>query len=609
MIPRKHAACLALLFIAFAGGETLSAALSPAKTPHSVKPATTREPLKRSSAIDDSLALPSAKDLTLRSDGVHKADALAHFVQGVDYEENGEMDKALEAYRQVLNVDPGEVELAVRVAALLVREDEYPDAIDVLKDAVKARPNAPEPYLSLSFIYAKYLRKIDQAIAFANKAIALDPQSIEGYQRLFEIEIASADEKRALATLDRAAKIPAASPSFWIRLGRLYSSIFLKPDAHPSPEQTARLNEIYKTAAMKGQDDTAVLKEAGDYFASTEQIKDALPLYLRVLELKPDDANVREKLATAFVLTNQRSRAIETLDTIIKEHPEKYQPYELLAQLHDDEARSLARANQLETANAEFKKAAANYEQSLLINPNHPTTYLRLAELFLAPLKQGDRAVALLKEARRRYPDAPEFAYYLAIALRESNNPKEAVITFEEALNEAQNTNAELLTARFYLDYGAAAEQAGLYDKAAELFRKAIAMDPANAAEPYNYLGYMWAEQNIHLEEAEDAIKRALQLDPGNGAYLDSMAWVEYRQGKFEQALENLKRAVQNLPREDPVVFDHLGDTYSKLNRMSQAIEAWQKAHTLDPSNKALAAKIDSHKTKVSKTQPVGAKP
>jgi tetratricopeptide (TPR) repeat protein len=609
MIPRRHSACLALLLIAFAGVQTTSAALSPSKALRSGKVTTTRETLKRSGAMDDSLALPLAKDLTLRSDGVHKADALAHFVQGVDYEENGEMDKALEAYRQVLNVDPGEVELAIRVAALLVREDEYPDAIDVLKDAVKARPNAPEPYLSLSFIYAKYLRKIDQAIAFANKAIALDPQSIDGYERLFEIEIASGDEKRALAALDRAAKVPSATPSFWIRLGRLYSSIFLKPDAHPSPEQTARLNEIYKTAAMKGQDDTAVLKEAGDYFASTEQIKEALPLYLRVLELKPDDANVREKLATAFVLTNQRSRAVETLDTIIKEHPEKYQPYELLAQLHDDEARSLARTNQLEAANAEFKKAAANYEQSLLINPNHPTTYLRLAELFLAPLKQGDRAVALLKEARRLYPDAPEFAYYLAIALRESNKAKEAIITFEEALNEAQNTNAELLTARFYLDYGAAAEQAGLYDKAAELFRKAIAMDPANAAEPYNYLGYMWAEQNTHLEEAEDAIKRALQLDPGNGAYLDSMAWVQYRQGKFEQALENVNRAVQNLAREDPVVFDHLGDIYLKLNRTPQAIEAWQKARTLDPSNKEVAAKIDKHKTRVSKTEPVGAKP
>src|SRR5437764_15285236 len=195
------------------------------------------------------------------------------------------------------------------------------------------------------------------------------------------------------------------------------------------------------------------------------------------------------------------------------------------------------------------------------------------------------------------------------MALRESNNPKEAVITFAEALNEAQNTNAELLTARFHLDYGAAAEQAGLYDKAAELFRKAIAMDPANAAEPYNYLGYMWAEQNTHLEEAEDAIKRALQLDPENGAYLDSMAWVEYRQGKYDQALENLKRAIQNLPREDAVVFEHLGDVYLKLNRVSQALESWQKAKTLDPSNKDLAAKHEGRKTRVSKTNPTGAKP
>src|ERR1041384_1018931 len=62
--------------------------------------------------------------------------------------------------------------------------------------------------------------------------------------------------------------------------------------------------------------------------------------------------------------------------------------------------------------------------QSLLINPNHATTYLRLAELLLVPLKEGEHAVSILTEARRRYPDAPEFAYYLAIALRESKQAK-----------------------------------------------------------------------------------------------------------------------------------------------------------------------------------------
>ena len=606
MVTRKLAVYLALLLLVCGIGKISPAPVPPKK---SQKTTAAHPTPKRNDLIDDSLALPPARDLNLSIEGGHKAEALAHFAEGIDFEEDGEMEKALEAYRQVLNVDPGQVELAVRVAALLTRDDDYPSAIDVLKDAVKVHPKAPEPYLELSFIYAKYLKKGDQAIEFANKAIALDPQKIDGYQRLFEIYLTAGDEKRALETLDRAAKMPNDDPTFWARLGRLYGSVILKPDAKPNPEQTARLNDVFEKAAAKGQDNAAVLKEVGDYFASTQQIKEALPFYLRVLELQPDDANVREKLATGFVLTNQRARAVETLEAIIQEHPEKYQSYELLAQLHDDEGRALVRANQTDPANAEFKKAAQNYEQSLLINPNHAGTYLRLAELLLVPLKQSERAVSVLIEGRRRYPDAPEFAYYLAIALRESKKAKDAVIMFEEALNEAQNAEADFLKPRFYVEYGAAAQEAGLYDKAAELFHKAIAMDPANAAEPYNYLGYMWAEQNSHLDEAEDAIKRALQLDPENGAYLDSMAWVEYRQGKYDQALENLKRAIENLPREDAVVFEHLGDVYLKLNRVSQALESWQKAKTLDPSNKDLAAKIEGQKTRVSKTNPTGAKP
>jgi len=606
MIVRKQEAYLALLLLVCGIGKISSARTLSTR---SQKATAAHAAPKRADVIDDSLTLPPARDLNLSIEGEHKAEALAHFVEGIDFEENGEMEKALEAYRQVLNVDPGQTELAVRVAALLTRDDDYPSAIDVLKDAVKVHPKAPEPYLELAFIYAKYLKKVDQAIEFANKAIGLDPLRIDGYQRLFEIHLTAGDEKRAIETLDRAAKLPSDDPIFWARLGRLYGSVILKPDAKPVPEQIARLNDVFKKAAAKGQNDAAVLKEVGDYFASTQQIKEALPFYLRVLELQPDDANVREKLATGFVLTNQRARAVETLEAIIQEHPEKYQPYELLAQLHDDEARALLRDNQTDPANAEFKKAAQNYEQSLLINPNHAATYLRLAELLLAPLKQSERAVSILTEGRRRYPEAPEFAYYLAIALRESKKAKEAVVMFEEALNEAQNAQADFLKPRFYVEYGAAAEEASLYDKAAELFHKAIAMDPANAAEPYNYLGYMWAEQNSHLDEAEDAIKRALQLDPDNGAYLDSMAWVQYRQGKYDQALENLKRAVENLPREDAVVFEHLGDVYSKLNRVSQALESWQKAKTLDPSNKNLAAKIDAQKTRVSKTNPTGAKP
>jgi tetratricopeptide (TPR) repeat protein len=557
--------------------------------------------LKKSDRQDDSLNLRPAKDLMLRAEGLRKADALAHFVEGTSFEEGGEIDKALEAYRKVLNVDPGQSELAARVAALLTRQDDFPQAIDILKDAIKASPQAPEPYLQLAFIYAKYLKKTDQAVEFANRAITLDPTNIEAYQRLFEIELTAGDENKALQSLDRAAKVRSTDPAFWTRLGKLYSSLIFKPDAEPKAEEVKRLNEMFKKAVEYAADDAAVLKEVADYYASSEQIKEAIPLYLRVLELQPDDANAREKLATGFVLTNQRAKAVEMLEEIIGQHPEKYQPYDLLAQVFDDQARALQRENKGAEAKASFAKAAANYEQSLLINPGRAITYVRLAELLLGPVKDAERAVKLLNDARRHFPDAPEMAYYLAVALREAKHLQQAVATFEEALHETELEGGEIATARFYFDYGATAEQAGLYEKAADLFKKSIAIDPANAAEAYNYLGYMWAEHDMHLEEAADMIKRALQLDPNNGAYLDSLGWLEFREGKLDQALADLLRATQNMPHDDAIVFEHLGDTYLKLNRVPQALEAWQKAITLDPQNKKVAEKIDHAKTKMSK--------
>ncbi|HEY3660532.1 MAG TPA: tetratricopeptide repeat protein [Candidatus Udaeobacter sp.] len=559
---------------------------------------------------DDSIASKAASDLALRPQGAHKADALARFVEGMAFEENGEMESALEAYRKVLNVDPGQSELASRVAGLLIQQDDFPQAIDVLKDAIKANPNNAEPYQQLAFIYTRYLKKTDQAIDYANRAIALNPGDVEGYQRLVEIELAAGQERRALEALDRALKVHTSDPNFWIHLGKLYVAILFKSDSQPKPDELKKTNEVFKRAAENSGDDPGILKDVADYYAASQQLKEAIPLYLRVLELQPDDANAREKLATGFVITNQRDKAVEMLEQIIKEHPEKYQPYDLLAQVLDEEARSLQRANRLEEAKAKFAKVAANYEQSLLINPNHAGTYVRLAELLLGTLKDSDRAVKLLDDARRRFPGAPEIVYYLAIAQREAKQSQQAVATFEEALHEAQlEEDADFVNAKFYFNYGAAAEQAGLYDKAADLLRKSIALDPDNSAESFNYLGYMWTDHNMNLDEAETMIRRALQTEPNNASYLDSLGWVEFRKGQFDRALDNLLQAAKTAQREDPVVFEHIGDTYLKLNRSREALEAWQKALSLDPKNKNLADKIQSTKKTIGKDLPENTNP
>ena len=601
-------ACRKLLFaLSFLVAATVAEAQAPKASPAKVPRAHPGKPVARH---DDSVASKPASDLALRPQGAHKADALARFVEGMAFEENGEMERALEAYRKVLNVDPGQSELASRVAGLLIQQDDFPQAIDVLKDAIKANPKNAEPYQQLAFIYTRYLKRTDQAIDYANRAIALNPGDVEGYQRLVEIELAAGQERKAIEALDRALKVQSTDPNFWIRLGKLYVAILFKSDSQPKLDELKKTNEVFKRAAGNSGDDPGILKDVADYYAASQQLKEAIPLYLRVLELQPDDANAREKLATGFVLTNQRDKAVEMLEQIIKEHPEKYQPYDLLAQVLDEEARSLQRANRIEEAKAKFAKVAANYEQSLLINPNHAGTYVRLAELLLGALRDPDRAVKLLGEARRRFPGAPEIVYYLAIAQREGKQSQQAVATFEEALHEAQlEEDDDFVNAKFYFNYGAAAEQAGLYNKAADLLRKSIALDPENSAEACNYLGYMWADHNMNLEEAETMIRRALQSEPNNASYLDSLGWVEFRKGQFDRALDDLLRAAKTAEREDPVVFEHIGDTYLKLNRTREALEAWQKALSLDPKNKNLADKIQAAKKMIGKDLPANTNP
>src|SRR5438876_5838017 len=612
MMEQKHGGIAALLCFLVAIVFLASGNAGIAKTPPVLASQIRHSPvgIKKTSKQDDSFNLKAAADLVLHPEGERKAGALADFVEGMAFEENGETDRALEAYRKVLNVDPGQSDLAARVAALLIRQDDFPQAIDVLKDAIKANPNDAEPYRQLAFIYAKYLKKTDQAVEYANRAIALDPRDIEAYQRLCEIQLAAGEEKKALEVLERATKAPSGDATFWTRLGKLYAALLFKPDSQPKPDELRRVNELFKKAAEHANDDPSILKDVADYYASSQQLKEAIPLYLRVLELQPDDANAREKLATGFILTNQRNKAVEMLEQIIKQHPEKYQPYDLLAQVLDDEARSLQRAKRVDEAKAIFAKVAANYEQSLLINPNHVGTYLHLSELLLGPLKDADRAVRLLTEARRRFPGAPEIVYYLAIAQSEAKQTQQAVATFEEALREAQlDQGNDMVNAKFYFNYGATAEQAGLYQKAADLLRKSIALDPANSAEACNYLGYMWADHNMNLDEAETMIKRALEMEPNNASYLDSFGWVEFRKGKFDLALSNLLNAAKTVDHDDPVIFEHIGDAYFKLNRLPEALESWQKALVLDPKNKNLANKIERTKAPIGNGPPTKTNP
>jgi tetratricopeptide (TPR) repeat protein len=238
------------------------------------------------------------------------------------------------------------------------------------------------------------------------------------------------------------------------------------------------------------------------------------------------------------------------------------------------------------------------------MEPQMMQRHLQIIDL-LFKLGKFDQAADALGEARKRFPKTGLLTYYHGIALSQIKKHEEAMRAFEEALVEAGNSQPDMLNGDFYFDYGAASEQAGQYVKAAELFRKSIELDPSNAARSYNYLGYMWVERNENLDEAGRLIQRALELEPGTGAYLDSLGWLYYKQGKYAEALVELHRAAEALVEPDAVVYEHIGDACDKLGKKAEAVLYWQKALNLAPDSKTVAAKLDQATDKVAQKPPL----
>ena len=121
-------------------------------------------------------------------------------------------------------------------------------------------------------------------------------------------------------------------------------------------------------------------------------------------------------------------------------------------------------------------------------------------------------------------------------------------------------------------------------------WRMALDLSPDNAL-ILNNLGYTLADRNIKLDEAEELIRRAVEAEPENGYYVDSLGWVLFRRGKFEEALEYLKRADRLTPNE-PEVIDHIADAYWILGEEALAIREWERALENEPYE-VLAKKIE----------------
>jgi tetratricopeptide (TPR) repeat protein len=235
--------------------------------------------------------------------------------------------------------------------------------------------------------------------------------------------------------------------------------------------------------------------------------------------------------------------------------------------------------------------------------------------------KQWNEATAVAQEAVNKLPNDRGLKMVLAGQLADSGKVEQAVARVKEMLKgtaadrevyiamaqmysrlrrwkeaEAAAAEAQRLSdtddEREYVNFvlGSIYERQKKYDLAEQAFKKTLAADPNNAV-ALNYLGYMLADRGVRLEEALGYVKRAIEIDPHNGAYLDSLGWAYFKLGKYDLAEENLRRAAERITN-DATIQDHLGDLYHKTGRLKLAAGHWERA--LEEWKRTVAAEVDN---------------
>lgn len=138
-------------------------------------------------------------------------------------------------------------------------------------------------------------------------------------------------------------------------------------------------------------------------------------------------------------------------------------------------------------------------------------------------------------------------------------------------------------------DAALTAERLGRYADMERHLRHLLSLQPEHA-HALNALGYSLADRNLRLDEADDLLLRASRLAPEDPFIMDSLGWLQYRQGKLNEALQTLRRAFQL--KGDPEIAAHLGEVLWQLGQQDEARAVWQNALKRSPGNATLQATV-----------------
>ena len=499
-------------------------------------------------------------------------------------------------------------------------------AIEQFREVVRLDPTDSESALWLEKLY-RVENKHDEAEAVLRGILKGEPDNESAVEQLTQLLL---DEGKPAEAVTLLQGILAKSPSATL--------LDLLGDAYTQTKDFAKAEDAYRKAVDMDPSEVTHYRGLGQTLMSEEKYPEALEIYKKLIDLMPDDADNYLRAAQIYREMREMDKAEESLIKARQYAPGSLEVLYNQALLYEAEGRfedaikvlSDAATNvrdQSGTLPSRRRTLAVIYQQLGQLyreNQNYSAavnTYQELGKLgdeedrrsrlllmdTYRTSKDLPRALQVGKDSYTKYPSDPSIKASYALLLGENGQTDEAVKMLRPQLNGTASDRETYLNiaqiyerGRHYKEaedaaraaesvsgspdanemawflLGAIYERQKQFDKAEAEFKKVLNVNPKNAA-ALNYYGYMLGDLGLRLDEAQILVQRALNEDPYNGAYLDSLGWIYFKENKLQDAETTLRKAVER-ESHDPTIHSHLGDVYSKLGRTDMAAAEWEKS-------------------------------
>lgn len=490
---------------------------------------------------------------------LNPADNDNYLVLGRLYRLNNQPPKAEEAFRKVLNADPDSRSALASLAQLYFDHGDYDQAIELLKKIPEGEMDTALLAM-LGYAYTQS-HNYDSAIEVYERAVAQDADNQEIRRAYAEALMGGGRLAAARTELQKILKAEPDDGPTHLRLGQLERqegrfdqarqefdrAKSLMADSLEVPYQQALLEDavgnedkaiqllqglLKQSERPEGQytvgeasNRAIFLERLGQIYRSQEKYDQAVEAFRQIGTLGKENAPRAEALVVETLrLSRQPQKALEAADAAVQKFPQ-----------------------------------------------DRPLVILRAT--LLGERGRLDEAIQQLRALLNNTPADREVQLAMAQVYSQAKHFAEAEATARQALDLSKKPDDQEYP-HFVL--GSIYERQKKYDLAEEQFRQVLAENPQNAAAA-NYLGYMLADRGVRLEESVKYIQKALELEPNNGAYMDSLGWAYFKMNRFDLAEPPLLKAAR-LISGDPTIQEHLGHVYLQLGKKHEAQEAWERA-------------------------------